>query len=130
MGLSPGQWQVLDSRNPEQLLTALYVQTHQLPETLALSSKLLNPELNHVAEYDSVVQLVLRDVDDFVRLKDDPEFVQKIQPDHQHFADTSRTKYIYLSSDSNERDPNHSRMSVGYVTPLVRDNKAVPAGER
>jgi hypothetical protein len=64
-----------------------------MPETQALSSKLLNPELTHVAEYESIVQLVLRDIDDFVRLKDDEVFVQDIQPDHQHFADTSRTKY-------------------------------------
>jgi hypothetical protein len=64
-----------------------------MPETQALSSKLLNPELTQVAEYDSIVQLVLRDIDDFVGLKNVPVFVQDIQPDHQHFADTGRTQH-------------------------------------
>jgi hypothetical protein len=50
-----------------------------------------------------MIQLVLKEIEDFVRLKDDLDFVQMVQPGHQHFADTSRTQYILYQKSYENR---------------------------
>ncbi|GJC87419.1 dehydratase aurZ [Colletotrichum liriopes] len=44
-----------------------------------------------LSEYDCIVQFVFKDIDDFKRMKSDARFLQKVAPDHVHFADTSRS---------------------------------------
>ncbi|KAI4127272.1 MAG: hypothetical protein LQ338_003276 [Usnochroma carphineum] len=69
-----------------------YSMTHNTTGTRALMEKLVGPQFNATADYDCVVQCVFRDVDDFVRMKADPFYMQHIMPDHERFADTTRSK--------------------------------------
>lgn len=46
------------------------------------------------ADYDCIIQIVFKDVQDFINVKDDPHYKQAVLPDHGHFADTKRTKMV------------------------------------
>ncbi len=48
----------------------------------------------NVAEYDCIVQMVFRDVQDFINVKDDPHYKMVVLPDHGHFADVKRTSMV------------------------------------
>lgn len=54
--------------------------------------KLVGPQFNATADYDCFVQCMFRSVDDFVAMKNDPVYIEKIMPDHENFADTKRSK--------------------------------------
>ena len=54
--------------------------------------KIGGPQFEKFADYDSFVQAVFEDVEDFVRLKQDPFYVSVVGPDHENFADTARSK--------------------------------------
>lgn len=56
--------------------------------------KIMGPEFSNIADYDCIVQIVFRDVEDFVAMKTDPEFQRMVEPDHEIFSDTMRTKYV------------------------------------
>lgn len=47
-----------------------------------------------VAEYDAVVQIVFRDVEDYVKVRQDPHYKQVVVPDHDNFADGAKTKFV------------------------------------
>lgn len=47
-----------------------------------------------VADYDAVVQIVFRDVEDYVKVRQDPHYKQVVVPDHDNFADGRRTKFV------------------------------------
>lgn len=68
-------------------------QTHNTTETRKLMDQLVGPQFNGTADYDCIVQATFRDVADFVRMKNDPFFKEKVAPDHENFADTQRSKY-------------------------------------
>jgi hypothetical protein len=57
--------------------------------------KLVGPQFNGTADYDCIVTAVFRTIDDFVAMKKDPFYIEKVMPDHENFADTQRSKYIY-----------------------------------
>lgn len=44
-------------------------QTHNTSATRPLMAKLYDPQFANVADYDAIVQIVFKDVDDFVRMK-------------------------------------------------------------
>jgi EthD domain len=48
----------------------------------------------NVADFDCLVQIVFRDVQDFINVKDDPHYKQVVFPDHQNFADINRTTMV------------------------------------
>jgi EthD domain len=48
----------------------------------------------NVADYDCFVQVVFKDVQDFINVKDDPYYKQVVMPDHANFADTKRTSMV------------------------------------
>lgn len=48
------------------------------------------PSVN-TAPYDAMVQIVFRDVEDYIRVKDDPHYRTVVNPDHANFADASKT---------------------------------------
>lgn len=48
------------------------------------------PSVN-VAPYDAFVQIVFRDVRDYINVKDDPHYQNVVNPDHVNFADHSNT---------------------------------------
>lgn len=61
-------------------------------------AKIADPQFANIADYDCIVQVVFRDIDDFVRLKSDPEYKSRVAPDHEGFADTGRSRYVVLDA--------------------------------
>ncbi len=55
-------------------------------------NQLVGPQFEGVADYDCIVQVLFRDVEDFVRMKKDPYYVETVMPDHERFADTVRSR--------------------------------------
>ena len=55
-------------------------------------AQLYDPQFANLADYDSFVQIVFRNVEDFVRMKADPFFKAEVGPDHENFADTKGSK--------------------------------------
>ena len=55
-------------------------------------NKIMGPQFNGTADYDCIVQATFRDIEDFVKMKADPFFQEKVTPDHENFADTVRSK--------------------------------------
>ncbi|MCJ1423846.1 hypothetical protein MMC29_001731 [Sticta canariensis] len=82
--------------------------THNTSETRKLLAKIAGPQFDNHAEYDSFVQAVFKDVEDFVRMKADPLWREVVAPDHENFADTKR-----------------SCMTVGWVEDHILDGKVV-----
>ena len=66
--------------------------THNTTETRKLMDQIMGPQFNGTADYDCIVQATFRDIADFVAMKKDPFFMEKVTPDHENFADTKRSK--------------------------------------
>ena len=49
---------------------------------------------NKIADPDCFVQIMFRDVQDYVNVKNDPHYQQVVVPDHLNFADAERTAMI------------------------------------
>ena len=47
-----------------------------------------------VADYDCFIQMVFRDLQDYISVKNDPHYKQVVMPDHGNFADQKRTKIV------------------------------------
>ena len=60
-------------------------------------TKIAGPQFDNQADYDSFVQAVFKDVEDFVRMKADPFWREVVAPDHENFADTTRSRYVGAS---------------------------------
>ncbi|KAI9762129.1 MAG: hypothetical protein M4579_000609 [Chaenotheca gracillima] len=69
-----------------------YTMVHNDNKTRPLMSKIIDPQFANLAEYDSIVEIVFRDVEDFVKMKADPEYKTKVMPDHENFANTKTSK--------------------------------------
>ncbi|KAJ5703180.1 hypothetical protein N7488_010728 [Penicillium malachiteum] len=67
-------------------------------------SRLFDRQFANIAEYDAFIQIFFDDVEDFVRMKADPDWRTKVMPDHENFADTTR-----------------SQMTIGIVQNLLVD---------
>jgi hypothetical protein len=56
-----------------------------------------------IADYDYVVQFVMRDVNDFKRLWEDEDFRASVHPDHKNFADETKSglaaPFLYWTVD-------------------------------
>ena len=65
-------------------------------------TKIAGPQFDNHAEYDSFVQAVFLDVEDFVRMKADPMWREVVAPDHENFADTMRSRYVGASMEELE----------------------------
>jgi EthD domain len=59
--------------------------------TRPLMGKLFDPQFANIADYDCIVQIQFKDVEDFVKLKADPLYREAIMQDHERFADTKRS---------------------------------------
>lgn len=55
--------------------------------------KMFDSQFANVADYDCIVQIQFRDIEQFIALKSDPEYKQTIFADHEKFADTKRSKW-------------------------------------
>lgn len=54
--------------------------------------RLYDHQFANIADYDAIIRIYFRDVQDFVNMKQDPYFISAITPDHENFADTKRSK--------------------------------------
>ncbi|KAI0430877.1 EthD domain-containing protein [Xylaria sp. FL1042] len=85
-----------------------YSMTHNSLSTRSLMSKIFDAQFANVADYDCIVQIQFRDIEQFIALKADPEYKKALFADHEKFADTKRT-----------------RMTIGYVRDFLRDGTIV-----
>lgn len=58
--------------------------------------QLHDPKSTKLSDYDCIIQCILKDVEDFKRMKADPRFLEKVAPGVADFADTTRTTYVLL----------------------------------
>ncbi|KAG6986560.1 O-methyltransferase phnC [Physcia stellaris] len=47
----------------------------------------------NIDDCDAVIQIVFRDIEDYLRVRQDPHFVAVVAPDHKNFADAGRTRF-------------------------------------
>lgn len=59
-------------------------------------NRIVDPQFANIAGYDCIVQIVFKNIDDFVRMKRDAEYQRLVVPDHENFADTKRSRYVGL----------------------------------
>ncbi|KAI3318672.1 EthD domain-containing protein [Xylariaceae sp. AK1471] len=85
-----------------------YSMAHNPMSTRSLMSKIFDSQFANVADYDCIVQIQFRDVEQFIALKEDPEYKRLVFADHENFADTKRTK-----------------MTIGYIRDFLRDGVIV-----
>ncbi|KAI0837699.1 EthD domain-containing protein [Hypoxylon sp. FL0890] len=79
---------------------------HNPTTTRSLMSKVADIQFANVADYDCIVQVCFRDIEQAVALKADPEYQKVLFADHDKFADTKKTK-----------------MTIGYVQDFLRDGQ-------
>ena len=46
---------------------------------------------NNIPDCDCFIQIVFRDIQDYINVKNDPHYMQVVVPDHKNFADHKRT---------------------------------------
>jgi hypothetical protein len=85
-----------------------HVKVHNTSQTRQLMSKLIDPQMANLADYDCFSQVVFKSVDDYRRMKDDPWYREHLVGDHEKFADTK-----------------NSKMTIGWITEFIRDGQAV-----
>ncbi|KAL6898471.1 EthD domain-containing protein [Trichoderma evansii] len=86
-----------------------YNMTHNDSQSRPLLFQLYDPEFSKLSDYDCIVQFVFRNMEDFLRMKADPRFLEKVAPDHKNFADTLR-----------------STMTIGYFEEFLDNGEIVP----
>ena len=52
------------------------------------------PNVNR-SENDAFITIVFRNVQDYVDVKNDPHFINVVNPDHKHFSDPANTLMSY-----------------------------------
>ena len=67
-------------------------QTHNPLSTRSLMKKIYDEQFSNIADYDCIVQIQFRDVEQFIAMKNDPVYKSTIFADHKKFADTTRSK--------------------------------------
>jgi hypothetical protein len=72
-------------------------------------AQLYDAQFANIAMYDCCVQIVVPNIECFVRMKADPFFKNHVGKDHEKFADTCK-----------------SQMMIGWFTPLMQDGQLVP----
>lgn len=54
-------------------------------------AQLFDPQMANVADFDCFSQAVIRSVDDYKRMKEDPWYKEHLMRDHENFADMKRS---------------------------------------
>ena len=70
--------------------------THNTTSTRALMSRLFDPQFANVVDYDCFSQVVFEDIEDYVRMKEDVFYLERARGDHENFADTRRSRYVFF----------------------------------
>ncbi|KAK0509425.1 hypothetical protein JMJ35_007819 [Cladonia borealis] len=115
-GMSEEAYREYMTRNHAELVKELMVkygvvrwtQTHNTTSTRNLMRRLFDPEFANVVDYDCFSQVVFEDIEDYVRMKEDAFYLERVRGDHENFADTKR-----------------SRMTIGWIEEFIVDGKAV-----
>lgn len=47
----------------------------------------------NISDCDAIIQIVFKDVEDYLRVQKDPHFINVVSPDHKNFADSTGTKF-------------------------------------
>ncbi|OAA39375.1 Dimeric alpha-beta barrel [Metarhizium rileyi] len=69
-----------------------YSMSHNPASTRSLMAKISDPQFANVADYDCIIQIQFRDIQQMVALKADDEYKKVLIADHEKFADTKRSK--------------------------------------
>jgi len=72
------------------------LQQHNTPESNeALLERVYNSKLSGqmISDCDAVIQIVFKDIEDYLRVRQDPHFVNVVNPDHTNFADPRKTRF-------------------------------------
>ncbi|CAF9930060.1 MAG: hypothetical protein HETSPECPRED_007528 [Heterodermia speciosa] len=85
-----------------------YSMAHNPVSTRSLMKKIYDEQFSNIADYDCIVQIQFRDVEQFIAMKNDPVYKSTIFADHKKFADTTRSK-----------------MTIGWVQDILRDGAIV-----
>lgn len=85
---------------------------HNTTETRGLMSKLYDPQMANIADFDCFSQVIFHNVDDYKKMKEDEVYKATLVDDHEKFADTRR-----------------SMMTIGWVTEFIRDGVEVNAAK-
>ena len=54
-------------------------------------SRLFDPQMTQLADFDCCGQVVFEGIEDYVRLKQDSVYKERLMGDHEKFADTKRS---------------------------------------
>lgn len=54
-------------------------------------AQLFDPQMANVADFDCFSQAVIRSVDDYKQMKEDPWYKEHLMRDHENFADMKRS---------------------------------------
>lgn len=71
---------------------------HNMKKTRAQMSKLFDPHFVEFSDYDYVVSIILPDVETFLKLRNDPLYIERMSKDHSNFADLKKKTRCVLSS--------------------------------
>ncbi|KAH9210390.1 EthD domain-containing protein [Leptodontidium sp. 2 PMI_412] len=47
----------------------------------------------NISDCDAIIRIVFKDIQDYLRVREDPHFVSVVNPDHLNFADPRRTRF-------------------------------------
>lgn len=47
----------------------------------------------NISDCDAIIRIVFRDIQDYMRVREDPHFIKVVNPDHLNFADPQRTRF-------------------------------------
>lgn len=83
-------------RSLSQGLIDTIPKVHKTSSTQPLLAQIAGPEFDHFADYDTIVSIMFPNIDCILRMKEDPEFKEKVEPDHHNFADLTTTRYSML----------------------------------
>ncbi|KAF2219775.1 EthD domain-containing protein [Elsinoe ampelina] len=73
-----------------------YTMQHNTTELMSDIDKLYPnlPMVNHTP-YDAFVTIVFRDPQDYIDVKNDPHFINVVNPDHRNFSDPANTQMSF-----------------------------------
>ncbi len=55
-------------------------------------SKLMDPQFANIVGYDCFSQVWFSDIEEYVKMKEDPFYLERARGDHENFADTKRSR--------------------------------------
>lgn len=61
-------------------------------------NRIYDRQMSNIAEYDCFSQVVFESVEHYKKMKKDPYYKEHLFGDHENFADTQRSQYVYRSS--------------------------------